>query len=441
MSSTNGLPSILWVTPCAANSAIGRYSALVTGELVRAGYHVTVTASDMPSDSRIKRHDYGKIEIREFDDFSNYAQKCGIIIYNIGNNFNFHGRILDSLVQHPGIGIFHDVYLYDLFYGYLSHKGQLNQHDALVRALYGEDIPLQPAPPFDASKILEHRYNHYPMLKWLTPRVIGGISHARFGCDLLAPQCTGPVQHIPLAYSIDQWRTTKKKALPRISGKTRITVFGDINPNKRVDSIIQAISSEERLRHSLTLSLVGKIVKSERIRLERLTKDLGIDIDIVGEADDRTYASYLMGTDIVSCLRYPTTESASATCIEAMLAGKPTLVTDTGFYKDLPDDLVFKIAIETEHQSLVQALLKIISNDYYIAAVGNSISAWAEKTFAPAQYSRKLGQYINSVSVALPISETAFSLGRTTSMLRLHPSDFFVRKWAATADALFELSR
>lgn len=432
------LPSILWVTPCSVNSAIGRYSALVTRELARSGFHVTIAASDIVPTNRTTRHEYGKIEIVEFEDFDIHAQNHDLIIYNIGNNFNFHGRMLDSMIEHPGIGIFHDIYLYDLFYGYLSHKGQLNQHDMLVRALYGEHVALHPSHPFDAAKILEHRYTHYPMLKWLAPRVTGSVSHARFGCELLAPLSAGPVQHIPLAYSIDQWRTIKRKRLPRTAGKKRISVFGDINPNKRVDSIMRAIGSEDRLVRSLTLSLVGRIVKSEKIRLDHLAKELGIDIDIVGEADNRTYASYLLATDVVSCLRYPTTESASATAIEAMLAGKPVLVTDTGFYRDLPNDLVFKIAIETEQQSLVDALLNVIANDYDVVALSSAITTWAESTFTPAEYCRQIAHFITTVSVNLPLSATAFALGRTSSMLNLNPADPFVRRWAETADSIFQ---
>lgn len=431
-------PSLLWVTPTAATSAIGRFSALVTREIASIGYDVTVASSDIVMPHKKDRHEFGALKVKDILECK--VDSYDYILYNIGNNFKFHGKIIDIINDNPGISIFHDVYLYDLFYGYLEYSGTLARHEDIVRTLYGKDTPLHPSAPLNSSAILEHRFQHFPMLKWLAPRTLGAVSHARFGLAELEPLCSGPVTHIPLAYTIEQWRNAKRKKLPATRGKLRLTTFGDINPNKRVEPVIRAIGADTSLATRLIYSLVGRITKSERSRLTKLAQELGVSLEIVGEADDSTYASYLLGTDIVSCLRFPTTESASATTIEAMLAGKPVLVTDIGFYRDIPGDLAIKINPATEGAELTARLSELCATPAMLAGMGTAAAEWAKTTFCPIAYANKISSFLSEVSDFQPMTELAFTLAQTAQMLNMGTDDNHLHKWTRRADALFNLS-
>ncbi len=65
---------------------------------------------------------------------------------------------------------------------------------------------------------------------------------------------------------------------------------------------------------------------------------------------------------MICCLRWPVFEGGSASAVEAMLSGRPIIVTDAGFYRDLPDDLVFKVDRRQELDSLTTQLTRLIAD-------------------------------------------------------------------------------
>src|SRR5262249_50310278 len=147
-------------------------------------------------------------------------------------------------------------------------------------------------------------------------------------------------------------------------GRVTITTIGVINPNKCVDALIRSISSSVNLRMTCQLRLVGAITSLERDRLEELSRREGFtELTIVGEVDEAGLTRELERADILSCLRNPVLEGASASTIEGMQSGRPVVVADAGFYSELPDELVFKVPASVDVSSLTDVLERLVADE------------------------------------------------------------------------------
>jgi glycosyltransferase involved in cell wall biosynthesis len=148
-----------------------------------------------------------------------------------------------------------------------------------------------------------------------------------------------------------------------------VTTAGILNPNKCADAIIAAIAASPTLKKRCRYRLVGAISSGEKARLTALCKEVGYSgVDFLGEVDDETLTAELERADILSCLQIIVPAQArsrgvSASAIEGMKSGRPIIVSDAGFYSDLPDGLVFKVPGSVDVQALVGVLERLAASE------------------------------------------------------------------------------
>ena len=131
-----------------------------------------------------------------------------------------------------------------------------------------------------------------------------------------------------------------------MSGAPLIGCFGYLNMNKRIPQVLEAFASLRRRLPGARLLLVG--AAGERFdvgrRLERLGLTEGVQrLDYVPE--ERMW-SLMAACDVLVNLRYPTMGETSGSVIRALSVGKPLLVSDVGWFSELPDDVVLKVPVD-----------------------------------------------------------------------------------------------
>ncbi|TAL45233.1 MAG: glycosyltransferase family 1 protein [Salinibacterium sp.] len=153
---------------------------------------------------------------------------------------------------------------------------------------------------------------------------------------------------------------------------------------------MRAIGADAELASLVHYHLVGSIPGITRENLTALAVEHGVTLRIHGRVSDEELAAAIDSSDVICCVRLPSIEAASASAIEAMLSAKPTIVADTGFYSELPDDVVIKIDPD-EPESAIAAALKALSEDPAGAkALGDRARNFARKTFTGARYAKAL---------------------------------------------------
>jgi glycosyltransferase involved in cell wall biosynthesis len=64
--------------------------------------------------------------------------------------------------------------------------------------------------------------------------------------------------------------------------------------------------------------------------------------------------------DVFLTLRFPAYEGASSSVLEELIYDTPVIVTDTGFFSELPDNVVHKINPETSTEQIGDILRKMV---------------------------------------------------------------------------------
>lgn len=428
---------IAWASPLNATSAIGRVSADVTTELVSRGRSVTFIATDL----ELGETHPTRATVRSWREVTPQAlaEAHDVLIVNIGDHYGFHGGLFPLLGRLPTVGVFHDFYLYDLFNGWLAAQGLSDAergalHDAEVVRIYGRDALAQAQGARSGQLALEDIAAALPMTEWLARRCQGAMAHASFYGERLKAACPGPVAQA--------WMPVSGRGVaplePRPSGKVTLVTVGVMNPNKCVQEVIAAICASERLKAQVSYRLAGPIAPAEAERLSQLASAGGYhDLTILGPVSDEDLKSHLQAADIISCLRRPILEGASGSAIEALLAGRPTLVADAGFYAELPDTIVRKTPAAFTPQDIAEQLERLVASPEERLALGAAARAWATERFSLEAYVQAVERLAVQTLQSAPILAVGDRIGADAARLGLSPEDPAVSRLAQVLGELF----
>ena len=86
-----------------------------------------------------------------------------------------------------------------------------------------------------------------------------------------------------------------------------------------------------------------------------------------------------------------------------MLYGKPVVVADTGFYRDLPGDCVLRIDPADEQQQIRIALERMVDDEGERRAIGVRAQTWARGTFTAENYAAGMLSACEAIRRARPI--------------------------------------
>src|SRR5262245_21057270 len=136
---------IACVTPYNTRSAIGRFSRMIASGLNDSDHAVTIVrseavdvlnGSDVLTGTEVVRWD----EVCYAPDF---WSPFDAVIYNIGDNYPFHAGAVELLPKFPGVVIFHDYFLLNLFSAWREAKGGLTFADRILDDIYGYGAALR----------------------------------------------------------------------------------------------------------------------------------------------------------------------------------------------------------------------------------------------------------------------------------------------------------
>jgi glycosyltransferase involved in cell wall biosynthesis len=180
-----------------------------------------------------------------------------------------------------------------------------------------------------------------------------------------------------------------------VSGDPLIGCFGYLNMNKRIPELLQSFASFRRTRPGARLLLVG--AAGERFDVERRLERLGLTdgvqrIDYVPE--ERMW-SLMAACDVLVNLRYPTMGETSGSVIRALSLGKPLVVSDVGWFSELPDGAVLKVPVDEHEVATLEAALGVAAE--HGAQLGAAGRGYVEREHALPQVA---DAYVAALEVA-----------------------------------------
>ncbi|MGX1305307.1 glycosyltransferase involved in cell wall biosynthesis [Amorphus suaedae] len=408
---------IAWISPWNTKSAIAQVTKDVADVLIECGQSVTILRSEVleARDLGLLASDIPSVSLQDISD-GEIRDQFDHVLVNVGNNYPFHGAIIDRLYELRPIGIFHDVLLLGLAAGWAYRPGGRGDADlrALIRRAYESDL-LGDDESLSDWAAMERAAAMRPMTEWIARQCSGAVVHAEHYRKRVDQACAGPVVKIPLGAAYPDM-----PPVPQWWGRLTIACIGHANPNKRIDQLLLAVAASPVLRNVCRIRVIGPTEEGERRRMERLAATLGVDRpEYTGWVSDEELRWQLRDVDVISCLRSPVFEGASASLILGMASGRPTAVSSHGCYVDPPDEMLMHCRPGNEALDLMLHLEHFLDDPEWGLKLGRRAQDYARTHMSPAAYADALLAFLRSSPQARTRSESLVAVRALAEGLKL----------------------
>jgi glycosyltransferase involved in cell wall biosynthesis len=320
-----------------------------------------------------------------------------VALYHVGNNPEEHAWIVDALRRQPGVVVLHDFVIHHLVAGMTigRHDGHaylsaMEREAGVAGRMLGWGVLEGRVPP-----LWEIRPTEFPLAGEVLDRATGVIVHSGYvEARVREHGYDGMLWHIPHP----AWPPPLIEPA-RIEGAPLIGCFGHLNESKRIPQLLRAFAEFRASHPGARLLLVGAEAPGFDLdgRLERLGLD---DTGVVREPyveEERLWA-LMSACDAVVQLRAPTMGETSGSAIRTLALGKPLVVSDVGWFAELPDDVALKVPVGGDEEVAATArALERLAEPGVAARMGEAARAFVR---AEHDLDRVAGQYVAALEQA-----------------------------------------
>jgi glycosyltransferase involved in cell wall biosynthesis len=204
----------------------------------------------------------------------------------------------------------------------------------------------------------ESRPADFPLAGFVLEHATGLIVHSHTVRDLArSAGYNGPISVV----AHPAWPLPEIAAVRVADGPT-IGCFGVVNSSKRIPELLTAFARVRGRQPQAALLLVGPT--SPGFDLDRRLQRLGLAGDGLvreGWVDERRLWALMAGVDACVNLRHPTMGETSGSVIRSLSLGKPLLVSDVGWFAELPDAVALKVPVGDDEVEALAAGLELLA--------------------------------------------------------------------------------
>lgn len=375
-------------------SGIADYSAELLRELGRYYDIDVIVAQESISDPWVAANH----TVRDVTWFDRNAHQYQRILYHFGNSA-FHLHMFGLLQRHPGMVVLHDFYM----------SGVLNYGDStdylpgvFQKALYGSHG--YRALVSDQRNGRTAAIYQYPCNRIVLDHALGVIVHSRYSMTL-ATQWYGPETSrdwrcIPLLKGLPVTPTgpVDRSEFHFSDHDFVICSFGMVAPTKLNHRLLDAwldspLARDERCH----LVFVGDNALGEYgVKLEQAIAQRpgGHRVKFTGFASVELYRKYLTIADVAVQLRTSSRGETSASVLDCLAYGLPTIINANGSAAELPSNILFALPDDFSDDSLSSAMLQLWRDPNLRKQLGKSAQAYVASAHHPANIA---DQYVNAI--------------------------------------------
>jgi glycosyltransferase involved in cell wall biosynthesis len=327
------------------------------------------------------------LPVRDVQWFKQNASSFDRISYHLGNN-PVHKHMFALLESHPGVVVMHDLYLGNAI-EFLDSSGYMPGE--FVRALYATA---------GWSALLDHKKTgaaesswKYPCSKPVLDLSHGVIVHSASSCQL-ADHLYGTGysqnwQQLPVLRG-NVSSLTRKAACDSLGlddADFLVCSFGMVGLTKLNDKLLQAwLDSDLAQNPQCKLVFVGDVDLSPygRSLVQSIEHFKSASrIEITGFVSPERYKAYLAACDCAVQLRTLTRGESSASLLDCLLHGIPTITNAHGANAEIPDGIAIKLKDQFEIADLSAALARLHRDGKLRGDLRKASKEYVEQHHAP----------------------------------------------------------
>jgi len=390
---------IAWLTPLCEGTGVAKYS-LAAVAAVRQRHDVDIWAE--PARSYLLADGFSVLD--ESAETVQALSAYDLVVFNLGNNAAFHATSFSLSFRLPGLVILHDRVMQDLVFPYFVEvRRDPARYLALMAHYYGSPGMAYAIRRARGLATVEH-YDEFPLFEAVLANAAGVLAHSDEAAALFEryPGIV-PVGRANLLFSLYDDEVTARAPKSGVEPLSIVT-HGNVVPSKRVESLLSAYAASPLLRGSSVVRVVGRMSEPYGSTLRRHAETLGIagSVTFTGAVDDRTMHRLLSEADIFVNLRHPSTEVASGALVEQVRFARPLVVSNVGFYAEVPDDVAIKVDVADEVAQLTAALELLAGDADLRERMSTAAMSFGSVAFSAEAYASAFDEIARRTATALP---------------------------------------
>lgn len=357
-------------------SGISDYSAELLPYLARGAEIELIVEDGFQPDAALA----SAFPVRSLTEFERRWLRYDVCLYQVGNSF-LHAFVYKTLASYPGITVLHEVFLHHGIADSTAWRGDFAGYMREMGYSYGiEGVHI--------AQAVRRGEREYPLFALpLNERVLdlslGVIVHSAYARDhVLARRPYLSVAHIPYGVTLPPPMPDARARLGLPQDALIVGSFGLVTPEKQIGLALRAFARLRACRPEALYLIVGEVLISHP-PLGPLIAELGLQesVRFTGRVPDlATFAAYIAAADMAINLRYPTVGETSASLLQVMAAGVPAIVTDAGWYHELPEGTCLKLPPDADEAALAEALQTLADDAERRQQIGAAARAYIAQT-------------------------------------------------------------
>ena len=338
------------------------------------------------------------------------------VVYNIGNELPRHRAIAAVARARPGIVVLHDVVLRH-FHGGQVVEGTWSP-ERYLRAIALHDGPEAAAtvaarrgPGGDLWSAVD-TWDAAPLFGEAVAGALGVVTHSTEQAVRVRATWAGPVA--PL------WMPAYPRARPPAAspadGPLLLVAVGGLTANRRLEDVVAVLAARPDLARRVRLVVAGDEpdpVSARDLRDRIARAGLGDVVRLVGYLPDAALERLMGEAHAFVNLRHPSTEGGSASLMAQLAARRPTVVYDSGSFRDVPAAAAVKVA-PGDREALAAAIERLADDRSHRDAVAAAGAAWAAER-SSRRYAAELSVFLAEVAGRAPLVALCDRVGRAVA--------------------------
>lgn len=328
------------------------------------------------------------VTLLSYSDYAQIADQLADVrhLAHIGNNQD-HARILDVLSHTPGLVVLHDLTILYLLECWANQTlGDPRQLIGLTRLFQGGAAAGLTDFKFTGNGPLVSMYAEVNCLELMRDIATGVITHSHYGEVLL--RTAGYERDIAVIPHFAQCPPEEHKAAQRADWRARLNIpdtavvfasLGFVTRNKTLDVALEALAQLPAGAGDWRYIIAGE---NRDPNVLATCQRLGLEDRVIflGYLETGDFDAILAASDVLINLRFPTSGETSGTVCRALATGLPCILSNHGWYGELPDAVSWKVTPDRAiQQELRLTLLMALIDRETRQAKGRNAAAYAKK--------------------------------------------------------------
>jgi len=307
------------------------------------------------------------------------AGRFDAVLYQLGNNRDYHASIYRALLEHPGVVALHEYVLHHLVRDLTLHAGDPGGYVREMRYAYGltgEAVArrcLATGVPLDPWS--------YPLFERVVDRSRAVLVHNQFtrrrvrASRPLARLAVVP-HHLSLGERPLPAAAAARAALGLAPEAFVVASFGFLTAAKRPRQLLRAFARLRRRVPRAVLLLVGEV--SPHFDFAAVaTPELMAGVTVTGRVELDRFLLHMAAADVAVNLRHPTAGETSGTFIRLLGLGKAVIASRVGAFAEVPEGCCAQVDLDEAEEDLLVAYLERLEADPGLRrAMGENARRW-----------------------------------------------------------------